>query len=176
MSDSRRLYPAQPALAVSVAVFREGKVLLASRTAKPFARRFTLPGGLVETGETLAAAALRELREETGVLARIAAFNRAVEHIQRDSTGRIARHYVILSFAARWMSGEGQPGAEAGEILWRAPDDLADLDLTPGLAEIVADASCLVADNSYPVADDSHSVADDSYSVADACRVADDGQ
>lgn len=152
MSDSRRLYPAQPALAVSVAVFRDGKVLLAARTAKPYARLFTLPGGLVETGETLEAAALRELREETGVLARIAAFNRAVEHIQRDSAGRVERHYVILSFAARWIADSApldrfqRPGAEAEEILWRAPDDLADLSMTPGLARIVADAANKVAD------------------------------
>jgi len=143
-SQARRLYPAQPALAVSIAVFRDGKVLLATRTGPPYARRFTLPGGLVETGETLEAAALRELREETGVLARICAFNQPVQHIQRDAAGRIERHYVILSFAAHWIAGEGQVGAEAGEILWRSPDDLADLALTPNLVGVVADARRLV--------------------------------
>jgi ADP-ribose pyrophosphatase YjhB (NUDIX family) len=144
MSGDRRHYPAQPALAVSIAVFREGKALLATRTGAPYARRFTLPGGLVETGETLEAAALRELREETGVLAQICAFNQPVEHIQRDSAGRVERHYVILSFAARWIAGEGSAGPEAGEILWRSPDDLDDLLLTPGLKAVVADAWRLV--------------------------------
>jgi ADP-ribose pyrophosphatase YjhB (NUDIX family) len=143
-SASRRLYPAQPALAVSIAVFRKGRVLLATRTGAPYARLFTLPGGLVETGETLEAAALRELREETGVLARIRAFNQPVEHIQRDASGRVERHYVILSFAAEWVAGEGEPGAEAGEILWRRPDDLHDLALTPKLAAVVADAARLL--------------------------------
>ena len=139
--NSRRHYPAQPALAVSIAAFREGRVLLATRTEAPYARMFTLPGGLVETGETLEFAALRELREETGVLARIVGFNRPVEHIARDSAGRVERHYVILSFVAVWIAGEPQTGAEAGEILWRAPGDLADLCLTPGLTAIVADAA-----------------------------------
>ena len=98
----------------------------------------------METGETLEAAALRELREETGVLARIRAFNQPVEHIQRDARGRVERHYVILSFVAHWLDGEGKPGAEAGEILWRRPDDLHDLALTPNLARVVADAQKLL--------------------------------
>ena len=138
--SSRRLYPTQPALAVSIAVFRAGKVLLATRTEPPYARLFTLPGGLVEIGETLEFAALRELREETGALARIVAFNQPVQHVARDAWGRVERHYVICSFVAEWIAGEPRTGPEAGEILWRAPDDLADLSLTPHLAHIVADA------------------------------------
>ena len=144
MSDPRRHYPAQPALAVSIAVFRRGEVLLATRTSEPYERMFTLPGGLVETGETLEAAALRELREETGVLARLVGFNQPVQHIVRDFAGRVERHYVILSFAALWLAGEAQTGAEAGEILWRAPEKLSGLSLTPGLAHIVADAKRIV--------------------------------
>jgi ADP-ribose pyrophosphatase YjhB (NUDIX family) len=144
LSDPRRHYPAQPALAVSLAVFRGDEVLLASRTDAPYRRLFTLPGGLVETGETLEAAALREMREETGVLARLVGFNQPVQHIARDPLGRIERHYVILSYAALWIAGEARPGAEAGEVIWRAPDDLLGLPLTPGLAHIVADAKQIV--------------------------------
>lgn len=144
MSDSRRIYPAHPALAVSVAVFRDGKVLLASRAQAPYRRMFTLPGGLVETGETVEAAALRELREETGVLARLVGFNQTVQHISRDGSGRVERHYVILSFAARWMAGEGVPGPEAMEIRWRRPGDYEGLSLTPSLPHIVADAERIV--------------------------------
>jgi 8-oxo-dGTP diphosphatase len=144
VSQSRRRYPAHPALAVSIAVFRDGKVLLASRAEAPYRRMFTLPGGLVETGETAEAAALRELREETGVLARLAGFNQIVEHIARDSAGRVERHYVILSFAARWVAGEGKPGPEAVEILWRRPGDYDGLSLTPGLPHIVDDAKRIV--------------------------------
>jgi 8-oxo-dGTP diphosphatase len=144
VSSSRRHYPAQPALAVSVAVFREGRVLLAARAEAPYRRMFTLPGGLVEVGETVEGAALRELREETGVLARLAGFNRMVEHIARDAAGRVERHYVILSFAARWIAGDGAPSPEAVEVLWRAPGDYEGLSLTPGLPHIVADAQRIV--------------------------------
>ncbi|MCI4680150.1 NUDIX hydrolase [Rhodoblastus acidophilus] len=144
MSLSRRHYPAHPALAVSIAVFREGRVLLASRAEAPYRRMFTLPGGLVETGETVEFAALRELREETGVLARLAGFNQVFQHISRDGTGRVERHYVILSFVALWIGGEAAPSREAIEVLWRAPGDYEGLSLTPGLTHIVADAKRIV--------------------------------
>ncbi len=131
-------------MAVSIAVFRRGEVLLASRTAPPHADLFTLPGGLVETGETLESAALRELREETGILARMVGFNQPVQHIVRDDCGRVERHYVILSFAGIWLDGEGRAGPEAGEILWRAPENLFGLPVTPGLADVIAGAKRIV--------------------------------
>jgi 8-oxo-dGTP diphosphatase len=132
-----RTYPWRPYLGVSVAVFRAGQVLLARRTKPPFAGAFSLPGGLVEVGETLEAAALRELREEVHVDARIVAFNRHVESIDRDSAGKIRHHYVIASFVGEWVAGEAKPGPEAGEAVWAEPSSLATLDCTPQLVAVV---------------------------------------
>ncbi len=143
--EAPRLYPAYPFLAVSIAVFRAGKVLLATRTRPPFAGAFSLPGGLVETGESLAEAALRELDEEVAVKARIIGFNRHVESIERDAEGRIRRHFVIASFVGEWIAGDGAPGPEAGEILWAEPTQLAALPCTPHTADVVADAAVLAA-------------------------------
>ena len=134
-----RLHPARPFLAVSVAVFRDGRVLLASRTAAPGAGLFALPGGVVEIGETMAAAALRELREETGVSARIVAFNAHNEMIEHDATG-VRHHYVIASFVADWVAGEAAAGPEAGEVRWVARDEIAGLALVAGLAQILQKA------------------------------------
>lgn len=134
-----------PCLCVSVAVFRAGKVLLASRTAPPYAGAFSLPGGRVEAGETLEAAALRELAEEVRVEARIIGFNRHVEAIARDESGGIRHHYVIASFVGEWISGEGTPGPEAGEILWVEPEGLGGLDATPQLDAVVSAAADLLA-------------------------------
>ena len=122
---------------MSVAVFRAGQVLLARRTKPPFTGAFSLPGGLVEVGETLQAAALRELREEVHVDARIVAFNRHVESIDRDSAGKIRRHYVIASFVGEWVAGEAKPGPEAGEAVWVEPARLAGLECTPQLVTVV---------------------------------------
>jgi 8-oxo-dGTP diphosphatase len=133
----QRLYPPRPILAASLAVFREGRVLLASRGAPPFDKVWTLPGGLVEAGESLAEAALRELTEETGVVAEVLGFTGHAEYIDRDETGRVRRHFVICSFAGRWISGEGTPGEELPALEWLELRDVASRTLTPGLMPIL---------------------------------------
>lgn len=135
-----RLYPGRPLLAASLAVFRGDRVLLAKRAAEPLAGLFTLPGGLVEPGEALAEAALREMKEEVGVEARIVAFNRHVEVILRDARDAVARHYVIASFVGEWIAGEGEIGPEASAILWVTRDEIADLPMTDQLPEILGAA------------------------------------
>lgn len=138
--DPARLYPARPILAASIAVIRDGRVLLASRTQPPMAGLFTLPGGLVEPGETLAEAALRELKEEVGVDADVIGFVDHVEIVERERDGRVRRHFVICAHAARWRAGEPSPGPEAGEVRWVDEREVGDLPTTPGLARIVARA------------------------------------
>lgn len=132
-----RLYPVRPFLASSVAVLRDGKVLLAARARPPMARVFSLPGGLVEPGETLAEAALRELAEEVGVEARIEGFLAPVEILERDEDGRVRHHYVVLAHVARWIAGEPAPGPEALEVRWVSPGEADALPCTPGLADIL---------------------------------------
>jgi len=139
-----RLYPDRPFLAASVAVFRDGKVLLASRTAPPAADLFSLPGGVVEVGEALAEAALREFFEEVAVKARIIGFVDHSEIIQRDDGGRIKRHFIIACFAAQWLEGEGTTGAEAGAILWADPDQLGGIAVTKGLGPMLKKAKSVV--------------------------------
>lgn len=134
--DGGRAYPARPLLAASLAVVRDGRVLLARRARPPMAGLWSLPGGLVEPGETLAEAALRETREEVGVEAEILGFNKHVEVIERDGT-RARHHYVIASFVGRWLSGEGAAGAEADAVVWADAAEAARLPTTEGLAEVL---------------------------------------
>jgi 8-oxo-dGTP diphosphatase len=112
-------------------------VLLATRTRPPALGALTLPGGLVEPGERLTEAALRELQEEVEVEAEIIGFNGHAERIERDGDGRVKHHYVIASFIARWVSGEPRPGPEAGEIVWADPHALHGLPLTEGLRALL---------------------------------------
>lgn len=135
-----RDYPDRPILAASAAVFRDGRVLLGSRRNPPYDQVFSLPGGLVETGESLEEAALREVEEETGVRGEIVAFNGWREVIRRDDDGRVQRHYVIASFAARWVSGEGEAGEELGRVIWADDAQVRELPLTQGLGELLQSA------------------------------------
>jgi 8-oxo-dGTP diphosphatase len=139
-----RAYPRMPLLGVSVAVFRNGRVLVAKRGREPAMGMWSLPGGLVEPGETLTAAAVRELFEETGVEADIAALAEVVEVIRRDEADRVARHFVVLCYAARWRAGEGHTSEEAAEIAWLEPGSLGALPMTPGTAAVVVKAAGLL--------------------------------
>lgn len=133
-------YPTRPTLAASVAVIRDGRILLASRGKPPSEGLYSLPGGMVETGERLGEAALRELREEVGVEAELIGLIAPVEFIERDERGHIKHHVVIAAHAARWVSGEPQTGPEAKDIRWVTERDIADLPMTAGLAGILEQA------------------------------------
>ncbi|MGL4811933.1 MAG: NUDIX hydrolase [Beijerinckiaceae bacterium] len=140
----------RPTLAVSLAVFRDGKVLLATRTKPPLNGVWSLPGGHVEPGETLEQAAVREVREEVGVESAIISFNRHVEVIRTNDDGTVRHHYVIASFVGRWIAGEATPGPEAGAVMWADPFDLALPVTTPDLAAVVRRAAVIAAKSTMP--------------------------
>ena len=135
-----RAYPQRPILAVSAAIFRDGKVLVVRRARNPALSLYTLPGGAVEIGETLLQAVTREVREETALEVEPVAFAGKREVIARDAQGRIERHFVILCFAARWCSGEVVLNEELDDARWLEPAELPGLRTTEGLSEIIAAA------------------------------------
>lgn len=139
MSDPRH-YPDRPYLAVSAVIIRDGEFLAVRRARAPMQGLFTLPGGGVETGESLSEAAAREVREETGLTIETVALAGHREVVTRDDTGRVQRHFVILTFAARWVAGEPRLNEELLEARWMRPAALRDLPTTEGLSEIVAAA------------------------------------
>ena len=137
----QRTYPQRPYLAVSAAIFRDGKVLVVRRARKPALGIYTLPGGGVEIGETLLHAVTREVREETRLEIEPVALAGHREAIARDAQGRVERHFVILCFAARWRSGEPVLNEELDDARWLDPAELSALHTTEGLAEIIAAAN-----------------------------------
>lgn len=94
---------------------RAGKVLLIRRAKPPKQNEWSLPGGRLEWGETVRAAALRELREETGIEAELLGLIDVVDGIFRDDNGVIHQHYVLVDYAARWISGEPKGASDALE-------------------------------------------------------------
>jgi 8-oxo-dGTP diphosphatase len=144
-STESRTYPTRPYLAVSAAIFRDGRVLIVRRAKPPSHGVYTLPGGGVELGETLEAAVIREVSEETGLDIEPLALAGYRQMIVRDTGGKIERHFVILPFAARWISGEISLNEELAEASWLLPSELPGLKTTEGLAEIVAASARLAA-------------------------------
>ena len=142
-----RLFPTRPFVGASIAVLRDGRVLLAARANEPLRGVWTLPGGLVEPGETLAAAALRELREEVGVEARVLGSLTPTEIILHAEDGRLRHHYVVHPHAALWSGGEPVPGPEALAVRWATLAEVAEFETTPGLAETLAEAFSRAADH-----------------------------
>jgi ADP-ribose pyrophosphatase YjhB (NUDIX family) len=142
-----RTFPTRPFLAVSAAVVRDGKVLIVRRARPPAKDVYTLPGGVVEAGETLTEAVIREVREETALTIAPVQIAGHREAIKRHADGRVERHFVILCFAARFVSGMPVPSdGEVTEILWCRPGELGALRTTEGLAEIVASAFALLGE------------------------------
>lgn len=137
MTSDPRLYPDRPFLAVSVAIWRGGEALLVRRARPPMASIWSFPGGLVETGERLEDAAVREVREETGLDVEIVAPIDRAEVIRRDDTGKVERHYVIMVFAGRYISGEARAGDDADAVAWVDLSQLDGYELTPDTARIL---------------------------------------
>ena len=135
-----RLFPARPILAVSAAVFREGRALIIRRARAPLLGHFSLPGGGVEVGETLAAALARDLMEEVGIEAEIIAFNRHVEAIFHEGD-RIRTHFVIASFVSRWIQGEPRLSDEVDAVEWVDPAAPLPSPTTPELGEVLTRAA-----------------------------------
>jgi 8-oxo-dGTP diphosphatase len=136
---------ARPVLAVSAAIFRDGRVLVVRRAQQPAAGSWTLPGGRVELGETLVAAVTREVAEETALTIRVRGLAGYREAILDEAVEGRGRHFVILPFAAEWISGEVRLNEELGDFGWHTLSDIANLQTTPGLLDILREAERLVA-------------------------------
>ncbi len=147
-----REYPAFPLVGVGTVILKDGKVLLVRRGAEPAYGKWSVPGGMVELGETLRVAAAREAKEETGLDVAVGPLVDIVERVIPDAEGRIQYHFIILDFAAKWLAGEPIAASDAAAARWVDLDDLESLDTTEGLIPVIRKAKELV-DRAVPGAD-----------------------
>lgn len=124
----------KPVPAVGVICLRGADVLLVRRAKPPLEDAWSLPGGRIEPGENVRAAALRELREETGIEAELLDLVDVIDGIFPEA------HYVLIDFAARWIAGEPQAGDDAREARFFSPEALDALDLWPATQRVIAAA------------------------------------
>jgi ADP-ribose pyrophosphatase YjhB (NUDIX family) len=120
-----RRYPEAPLIGVGAVVLRRDEVLLIRRAKPPRQGEWSIPGGLQKLGETVFAAAEREVREETGVSVRALGIVDVVDLIDREAgTARIVHHFTLIDVAAIWIDGEAVAGADAAAIAWCPLDGL----------------------------------------------------
>jgi ADP-ribose pyrophosphatase YjhB (NUDIX family) len=123
-----RRYPERPMVAVLAVVLRpmdqDWRILIVQRAQQPNAGRWGFPGGVLELGETVAEGAMRELNEETGIVAEAAGILDVNDAVSRDDEGRVQFHYVLIAVRGLWQSGEGVAGDDAAAVAWASRDDI----------------------------------------------------
>jgi ADP-ribose pyrophosphatase len=137
-NPTTRGYPDNPRVAVGAVVFHENRVLLVRRGQAPSNGQWAIPGGRVELGETLAQAAEREIREETGILIAAGEPVYVFDMVERDPAKKVRIHYVIVDLAARYLGGELRAGDDAAEARWVSADEIKSLAVSPPTRRLLA--------------------------------------
>jgi len=126
----RREYPDHPLIGVGAVAIQNGKILLVKRAFDPGAGKWSVPGGLVELGEKLSEACVREAEEETGLKTQVLELINVFDMIEKEYSGKIRYHYVLVDFLVKPTSGELKPNAEVTELRWFTREETKDLDMT----------------------------------------------
>lgn len=119
-----RRYPDRPIVAVLAVVLRGERALIVQRAQQPNAGRWGFPGGVLELGETIGDGAMRELLEETGIVAEPAGILNVHDAVSRDREGRVQFHYVLVAVRGIWRSGEGVAADDAAACAWASREDI----------------------------------------------------
>jgi 4-nitrophenyl phosphatase len=132
-------YPDCPRVAVGAVVIHEGRVLLVKRGKPPSEGLWAIPGGSVEIGETLQTAAEREILEETGIRIKARDPVYTFEAIQRDDSGKIRFHYVIVDLLAEYLEGDPRAGDDAHDVRWVHPSDFDHMNVSRKTLDLLRD-------------------------------------
>jgi 8-oxo-dGTP diphosphatase len=124
--ESSKAYPVVPRVGVGAIIVKEGKVLLVKRGIEPSKGLWAIPGGTLKLGETLQECATREILEETGIKIKVGECIYVFDFIERDNKKKIKFHFVIVDFAADYVSGEPRGADDALEARWLSRLELSD--------------------------------------------------
>jgi mutator protein MutT len=132
-----REYPDRPLVGVGAVIVRDGRVLLVRRGQAPLLGEWSLPGGVLECGETLREATVREAREETGLIVKTGELLGVYERVILSEDGRVRYHYVLIDFLCRAVAGDLKAGSDAADVRWLDSDELDSLKLPQDTAEVI---------------------------------------
>lgn len=133
----QREYPQCPLVGVGAITVENGRVALIRRGKAPLVGEWSIPGGMLELGESLRQGAEREALEETGLVVRATELLGVFDRVVADAEGKIAYHYVLIDFLCERASGELRAGADAADARWFTPEDIAELPLAEDTAGVI---------------------------------------
>lgn len=126
----KRLYPNQPVVGVGAIIIRKGEILLEKRKNDPGRGKWSIPGGLVELGESLEQAVIREVKEETNLEVENPELVDVVDNAELDASGQIKYHFVIVDYFVKLKDGTLKASSDAEELRWVAFHEVEKYDLT----------------------------------------------
>jgi 8-oxo-dGTP diphosphatase len=133
----KREYPESPLVGVGAVIVQDQRVLLIRRGQAPLLGEWSLPGGVLECGETLREAVVREAREETGLVVETDEMLGVYERVIRGDDGRVRYHYVLIDFLCRPAGGELEAASDAADVRWFTRDQLPALNLAYDASDVV---------------------------------------
>ncbi len=133
----KRDYPERPLIGVGAVIVAENRVVVVRRGHEPLKGEWSIPGGLLEIGETLRAGAAREALEETGLVVEPGEVLEVLDRILRDQQGRVQFHYVLIDFLCRLRGGELRAGGDAEEARWISAGELESFPIADSAAIVL---------------------------------------
>lgn len=132
-----REYPEHPLIGVGAIIIDADRVLLVKRAHPPIQGQWSIPGGVLEVGEMVREAAIRETREETGLIVEPGELLGVYDRILRDPEKRVQYHYVLIDFLCRATGGQLQAATDAAEVKWFKREELQALNLAEDTQEVI---------------------------------------
>ena len=137
MRNSKREFPEVPLVGVGAIIIEDKRVVLVKRAHPPLENQWSIPGGVLEVGEFVREAAIREAREETGLSVEPAELLGVYDRILRDPTGRVQYHYVLIDFLCRQVAGKLAAASDATEVRWFSREELPALNLAEDTEDVI---------------------------------------
>jgi 8-oxo-dGTP diphosphatase len=133
----RREFPEIPLVGVGAIIIEDSRVLLVRRAHPPLQAQWSIPGGVLEVGELIREAAIREAREETGLIVEPGDLLGVYDRILRNSEKRVQYHYVLIDFLCRRVGGELAAADDAADVRWFTREELPPLKLAEDTQDVI---------------------------------------